>query len=46
MKTDKNKQLLVDQLRKTPIVLVVCEKQVLVELLSTGGTRTMKNLEN
>lgn len=26
MKTDKNKQLLIDQLRKTPIILVVCEK--------------------
>ncbi len=26
MKTDKNKQLLIEQLRKTPIVLVACEK--------------------
>lgn len=26
MKTDKSKQLLIEQLRKTPIVLVACEK--------------------
>jgi len=26
MKTDKGKQLLIEQLRKTPIVLVACEK--------------------
>jgi AcrR family transcriptional regulator len=26
MKTEKNKQLLIEQLRKTPIILVVCEK--------------------
>lgn len=26
MKTDKNKQLLIEQLRKIPIVLVACEK--------------------
>jgi AcrR family transcriptional regulator len=26
MKTDKSKQLLIEQLRKTPIILVACEK--------------------
>ncbi len=26
MKTDKNKQILIDQLRKTPIIQIACEK--------------------